>query len=560
MSTLRISNIEAKSVPASATIDEKVKITNSSGDPLVFIDGKTSGITTVGINTTDPNITFDANSNVVVTGIITATKFSGQFEPTSVGIADSIFHTGDTDTSINFPAADTITLDTAGTERLRIDSSGQLGIGTNSPKLLLHLHQQNSNATFAHFTNTTTGINANQGVSFGLDSNEDATIYHYGSKAIRFATSGTEKVRIDSIGRLLINRTSAYASSSERLSINGMTSMQGSSTSTPPLYIFNTDTTGSGTIQPFLYLHDGSGIRGGHGLQYSTGNYIINGQSAIQFRTGATGIGGSEKVRITNVGSVGIGTNNPTDILDINSDSASAVTNMYLRNHANLGGAALNIWTQGTYASPQYKAIIGCSDAGGNIRMGAHSNHELLLLTNNTPRVTVKTSGDVEIADGNLIVASGHGIDFSANGNAGGMTSELLDIYEEGSWTPYIYPMSSNIPVTYSHQSGRYTRIGNVVHFQFKLQVSNITGNRNQGFGINGFPFNNTGSQDQVSSEFYGETWSGEIPTTIKWIGNTNRGVCYFYNGSQQYQSSSMLDINVSSSMLMGSGHYLTHV
>ena len=124
MSTLRISNIEAKSVPASATIDEKVKITNSSGDPLVFIDGKTSGITTVGINTTDPNITFDANSNVVVTGIITATKFSGQFEPTSVGIADSIFHTGDTDTVIRFPDADTITAETGGSERLRLDSNG----------------------------------------------------------------------------------------------------------------------------------------------------------------------------------------------------------------------------------------------------------------------------------------------------------------------------------------------------------------------------------------------------------------------------------------------------
>ena len=55
MSTLRISNIEAKSVPASATIDEKVKITNSSGDVLVFLDGKTSGIHTasnVGIGTT----------------------------------------------------------------------------------------------------------------------------------------------------------------------------------------------------------------------------------------------------------------------------------------------------------------------------------------------------------------------------------------------------------------------------------------------------------------------------------------------------------------------------
>ena len=75
MSTLRISNIEAKSVPASATIDEKVKITNSSGDTLVFIDGKTSGITTVGINTTASNITFDANSNAQLTGIVTATNF-----------------------------------------------------------------------------------------------------------------------------------------------------------------------------------------------------------------------------------------------------------------------------------------------------------------------------------------------------------------------------------------------------------------------------------------------------------------------------------------------------
>ena len=52
---------------------------------------------------------------------------------------------------------------------------------------------------------------------------------------------------------------------------------------------------------------------------------------------------------------------------------------MYIRNHANLGGAALNLFTQGTYGSPTYKAIIGCSDAGGNIRMGAASNHDLLL-------------------------------------------------------------------------------------------------------------------------------------------------------------------------------------
>ena len=199
-------------------------------------------------------------------------------------------------------------------------------------------------------------------------------------------------------------------------------------------------------------------------------------------------------------------------------------------------------------------------DDGGSNRWAINTSGHFNPATNNTYDIGNSSFNVKDIyAAGNLKFTSGAGIDFSAQSNAGGMTSELLDIYEEGTWTPYLYPMSSSIPVTYSHQSGKYTRVGNVVHFQFKLQVSNITGNRNQGFGINGFPFNNTNNQAQSNGEFYGETWDGEIPTTIKWIGNTNRGVCYFYNSSQQYQSSSMLDINVSSSMLMGAGHYFTH-
>ena len=90
MSTLRINNIEAQSVPASPTIDEKVKVTNSSGDILVNIDGKTSGITTIGINTTDGNIKFDANSNVLITGILTATTLAGNFTPDSLEIGSNI--------------------------------------------------------------------------------------------------------------------------------------------------------------------------------------------------------------------------------------------------------------------------------------------------------------------------------------------------------------------------------------------------------------------------------------------------------------------------------------
>ena len=76
MSTLRVSNIEAKADPSSPSVDEKLKVTNSNGDVLVHIDGKTVGVTTVGINTTDRTFTVDAAQNVEFLGIVTATKFS----------------------------------------------------------------------------------------------------------------------------------------------------------------------------------------------------------------------------------------------------------------------------------------------------------------------------------------------------------------------------------------------------------------------------------------------------------------------------------------------------
>ena len=69
-------------------------------------------------------LTYDDVTNVDSIGIITARG--------GVSIADSIFHTGDTDTAIRFPAANTFTVETAGSERARVDSSGRVLIQTNS--------------------------------------------------------------------------------------------------------------------------------------------------------------------------------------------------------------------------------------------------------------------------------------------------------------------------------------------------------------------------------------------------------------------------------------------
>jgi len=252
MSTLRINNIEAQAVPASPSIDEKIKLTNSSGDVLVHVDGKTSGITTIGINTTAGNIKFDQNSNVVVTGIITATKFVGTIEPTNLTVSgdltipDKIIHSGDTNTTIRFPAADTITAETGGSERLRITSDGKFGFGTaslsensiaeftrdvgggalgasitirnsstNSVNNIAELRLKTAHGV-ARFYKYNTGSTIIQSHTSGTS---DLLLYADGASNLRLHTNGTERLRIDSSGNVMMGVTS----SSNRFHVEGTT-------------------------------------------------------------------------------------------------------------------------------------------------------------------------------------------------------------------------------------------------------------------------------------------------------------------------------------------------
>lgn len=96
-------------------------------------------------------------------------------------------------------------------------------------------------------------------------------------------------------------------------------------------------------------------------------------------------------------------------------------------------------------------------------------------------------------SSGNLIVSTaGKGIDFSANTHAAGMTSELLNWYEEGTWTPtYTTDGVDFTSVTYDPvTSGRYTRIGNKVFLEGILRTDAITvGSATGNVVIGGLPF-----------------------------------------------------------------------
>lgn len=86
-------------------------------------------------------------------------------------------------------------------------------------------------------------------------------------------------------------------------------------------------------------------------------------------------------------------------------------------------------------------------------------------------------TGDQTIVSGNLIIGTaGKGIDFSADPSAPGMTSQLLDDYEEGLWTVALTAATSgSITLIASNNTGSYTKIGNKVFCQALVQVDSVS-------------------------------------------------------------------------------------
>jgi len=97
-----------------------------------------------------------------------------------------------------------------------------------------------------------------------------------------------------------------------------------------------------------------------------------------------------------------------------------------------------------------------------------HSTDLLELGTAGTPRVQLDSSGNLKVTTGNLVIGTaGKGIDFSAATDLAGMTSELLDDYEEGTWTPN-EGAGLTVVGTFT-SSGYYTKIGRLVHIEGRV-------------------------------------------------------------------------------------------
>ena len=137
-------------------------------------------------------------SGINVTGIVTATSFDGPVSSATgdFSIADKIIHTGDTNTAIRFPSNDTINLETGGSKRLEVTDTAT------------SIHEATDKVV--RFTGGIGEIGSVTGFQATNTANSALTSFGIRATDIRFATSASERLRIDSSGRLLVNQTSNY--------------------------------------------------------------------------------------------------------------------------------------------------------------------------------------------------------------------------------------------------------------------------------------------------------------------------------------------------------------
>jgi hypothetical protein len=96
-------------------------------------------------------------------------------------------------------------------------------------------------------------------------------------------------------------------------------------------------------------------------------------------------------------------------------------------------------------------------------------------------------TGDQTIVAGNLVIGTaGQGIDFSINPATPGATSELLNDYEEGTWTPAITSTVGSLAGV--NATGTYTKIGREVYITYNIQIT-ANGTGTGAIKIDGLPF-----------------------------------------------------------------------
>ena len=299
-----------------------------------------------------------------------------------------------------------------GNERMRIDSSGNVGIGTTSPDQKLYVQDTSQHSLIRVIAKN----DSEAGIDFGDPDDLDIGRIRYGNNGnyMRFYTNTAERMRIDSSGRLLLGTTTEGESGADDLTIENTLADMGitlrSATNMAGNIFFSDGTSGNAEFAGFIqYQHNGNSMR--------------------------FGVNESERMRIDASGRVLIGTTTGAAFSNrqLSVASSSGTTSLELRSATDGDGRI--IFTDSTSSSDTgaYKGQIMYDQTNDFMSFNTNGNNERLRIdsSGNVGIGTTSPSSFDNSAD-DLVISTSGNTGITINSGSAGSTSEGNLVFAEG--------------------------------------------------------------------------------------------------------------------------------
>ena len=396
-------------------------------------------------------------TGVAITGTTTS---SGQVKVTGSSSSAVAFSVGDAGTGFYNTGSNSIGLSINGTNKLQVNNSGNVGIGTTNPVQKLSV-KVGSDIIVGVWGDNSAGYGAIQSANVANNAYKqlrfDASSYHFAQGNM-------------GLGISTINNT---YSSSHNLQIASVSDNNWGGT------LSLTSANGSSVFSRLVASTSGFDVinQKNTPLRFFTNNtecMRILASGKIKLRP-AGYVDDTQTLGVINISSAGSG---ETRAIDIDGSWTSGERK------------SIN-WIHGSSAT-NYIGSIECRYNGpssflsfGKLYYAADSSAYTMTLES-----TSTTGADLSLLKGNLKVASGYGINFSAYGAGTNVNNNLLNDYEEGEWTPVIGGSTTTSGQSYNSQYGTYTKVGNIVTVHAYISFGNVGTVSGTYAYIMGLPFN----------------------------------------------------------------------